>query len=1096
MRALLWITLLLASVGAPRGVDAAPAAERDYSIWEGRFERAPSEAARRELAASAPAMARIWFYGYVFDLATPGIPDAEKARIRAAGGVVAEVLGALDEIEPQLLLDRADEGALAPIAVRVRAAAEAVIVAGRSAASPEAPIIESGDSLVAEAVTYVLVQRAYVARGALGGSTEAAQIADGARAAALTWLGLSGDARAWRTVTACSALPGLDPPLPRLRLRAAADALSRGDARVAWDEAEAARRLAIGRGEAPLSLVALGVQAVADAEAQPARARVELMSLEGALRQGGALWAAERVVTRRLGPLADDPPSLARTAARLAEAEAGQQDHQIVGALATVALRLRAAGRARADAGDPEAALPLLDIAGALLERLADSAVLTATTPGALRAAVAAERARARAEVELARAALAERTGRLDEAIASARRAVEAMPPADRGEAHAMVGRLALALGRFDEADAATAAAEGSATLPVEAQVDNRLVRARLRLAQRRWAAAFAHANRGLRRLRAAGLADVRRAERAALHHVAALALDGDGQREAAIERLVFAHGVQPRAEAALDLAALRLEQGDRAGAEAAFVGVDAPAARATRGCLLAARGEVTGASAVLAGLDGPAGQVALMCRAALMWPRDRAAARRLVDAAGLGPASDPRLVWVGAVIRADFAGAAAAWRAARGYAAVRVDRRRALAPIDIAGLVTGAAVDAASPAGLAGSVWWRQAADAPRSTPPTWPEGLLALAAEVEGRAAAAARPTAEAVALTRLADARARWVAALDALDEAAPRWAAVARPRLPEGLAPTAGLRLYLQTSAERSRGWVWRPDEKPVEWALPGRAELERWVAPLHNALRTATPWPANATEPADPHADQWRALARLAADLLPPLADEPPAGALEIWADGPLAGLPLEAVVVDAPRQLGLAPRFLAQGRVVVHRLGAGPLPPSSAGLVGLVELSDPVEAALEGLDARAFRALLGETGGGEPAVSWVGHGALPEAEVPAVVVAGAGPDGAVLRARGMARLIRGVGEVPPEVAARLLATLAGRPPRPALRLSPPSGGQAAALEPAVVVGTGAPVDVDAALARVRAAAFAAPVRGGEVPAHHPSRWAPLIGVAP
>ncbi|MEZ4437355.1 MAG: hypothetical protein R3F65_33595, partial [bacterium] len=114
----------------------------------------------------------------------------------------------------------------------------------------------------------------------------------------------------------------------------------------------------------------------------------------------------------------------------------------------------------------------------------------------------------------------------------------------------------------------------------------------------------------------------------------------------------------------------------------------------------------------------------------------------------------------------------------------------------------------------------------------------------------------------------------------------------------------------------------------------------------------------------------------------------------------------------------------------------------------------------------------------------------------ALVVAGAEPDGAALRARGVARLISGVDAVPPEVAARLLATLAGRPPRPALRLSPPSDGQAAALEPAVVVGAGAPVDVDAALSRLRAAAFAAPVRGGEVPAHHPSRWAPLIGVAP
>ncbi|MCB9526834.1 MAG: hypothetical protein H6701_00285 [Myxococcales bacterium] len=53
--------------------------------------------------------------------------------------------------------------------------------------------------------------------------------------------------------------------------------------------------------------------------------------------------------------------------------------------------------------------------------------------------------------------------------------------------------------------------------------------------------------------------------------------------------------------------------------------------------------------------------------------------------------------------------------------------------------------------------------------------------------------------------------------------------------------------------------------------------------------------------------------------------------------------------------------------------------------------------------------------------------------------------------------------MPPEVAARLLARLLGRPPVVALRFTPPAAGQAAALAPAVVLRAGAPVDADAAL---------------------------------
>lgn len=1070
----------------------ARAEPADYLAWKARFTRAASAEARRAEVEAAPAFGRIWLHGYVYDLATPGIPDAEKARVRAAAEDVAAVLAARGEDEPRLLLDRADTGELASVADAVRAGADRVIAAMRSGQAPEVAVFEAGDSLVAAAAAYALLERAHIARRALGGEAEAALVADGARAAAVVWMGLAGSGQAVEAAAACAGLPGREPPLARLKLRMAADALVAGEAARAWFEAEGARRLASGPGDAPLALAALGVMAEASARSgQAARARMELDALATSLRGGGAAWAAARVEARRLA-LEEAPAALAVEAVRVAELPAGRADHEVVGALAVAAQRLRAAGSGRVAADEPAAAIPLLDAAATLFGFLSTSTVLQRATPSAARAEIALERARAQAEVELSRARLAERAGLLDEALAAARRAVAVTPVGEQAPAQALVGRLALALGGFGEADASTAAAD--AGLAGAAAVENRLIRARLRLAEGRWAAAFGHANRGLRALRRAGVDD--RRLRAALHHVAALALDADGQAAAAGERLAFALGVHPDAAVALDLAALRLEAGDAAGAEAALAGVDDPGTRAARGCLRAAAGDEAGAKAVTAGVaGGEAGQVAALCRAAARWQAGDAATARAL-APMLGPADDPRLRFAAAALRGDLVGIAEHWRAARGFGATRLDRRRALAPVDPEGWVAAAGLGG-DVAGLALAVWWAEAREAPRTAPPVVPVELRALLAEVEGRAAAAAQRTAEAAAVERLIAARARWAAALAALDAAQPVWARSARPAPPsvEALAPASGLRLFLQTGPARSQGWLWAAGGVPARWELPGRAALPAVVAPLAEALASAAPWPADVGDERDPNATQWQALARLAATLAPPLRGAP-VERLEVWADGPLAGLALDALVLDLPARPGLAPRFVASGRAVVHRGSADPLPAAAGGAVAVVALAIPVEAALDALDPRAAQAAGGpETVGSRP-VWWLDDAAAPAGRAAVVVGAGAGPSVEALRGLGAGRLIRGAGQVPPEVAARLLARLLGRPPVMALRFLPPTGGQAAALAPAVVLGAGAPLDADAALAGLRAAAFAAAPRRGEVPAFHPSRWARLSGFAP
>lgn len=156
-------------VGLVLWAASARAEPGDYLAWKALFTRAASAEARRAEVEAAPAFGRIWLHGYVYDLATPGIPDAEKARVRAAAEDVAAVLAARGEDAPRLLLDRADAGALGPVADAVRAGADRVIAAMRGGQAPEVAVFEAGDSLVAAALVHALLERAHIARRALGG---------------------------------------------------------------------------------------------------------------------------------------------------------------------------------------------------------------------------------------------------------------------------------------------------------------------------------------------------------------------------------------------------------------------------------------------------------------------------------------------------------------------------------------------------------------------------------------------------------------------------------------------------------------------------------------------------------------------------------------------------------------------------------------------------------------------------------------------------------------------------------------------------------------------------------------------------------------
>ena len=87
-----------------------------------RADEAQNLGAFGELVKKKPDFARIWFYGRVFDLTTPGIPDAEKVQLRSRLQLISDILGAAPYSDglPKLLLDRAQNQTLQKMAVQSR----------------------------------------------------------------------------------------------------------------------------------------------------------------------------------------------------------------------------------------------------------------------------------------------------------------------------------------------------------------------------------------------------------------------------------------------------------------------------------------------------------------------------------------------------------------------------------------------------------------------------------------------------------------------------------------------------------------------------------------------------------------------------------------------------------------------------------------------------------------------------------------------------------------------------------------------------------------------------------------------------------------
>lgn len=1136
LRRLVSATLLAAVL-----VPSLALADDGYTAWmlaADRGSRSPDGLAT--VVTEDPTYARVWFYGYVFDLATPGISEAEKTRIAERGEGIAAALRTLGDTEPRLLMDFATDGRLVGLSAEVRQGIDVASAKARAGAPDSGFADGIASSTVARAVFYGLLHRSHITRNSLGGRHSFRELVGAARVLAADYAHLTGDLDLWRAIAAWDgqeivSLDGLT--IAQSQEAEGLNALLAGRPQDAQRAFAAARSTEmIRRGPTPHATLLRGGAAEALAQAgNLALARGERGAMLTELAQLGRPWleARNRARIAELLLLEDDASGLRAELDTLEGlGDAARSDVDILAVLVRAADALRVAG-AEAVASKPAEAEARLATAGRLYDALRDEGVLSVSVPSAEQEAEARVRTAAAARVQIERARLQWNRGRIEAALATALTAQPLLDARDRPAADRFIGEIQLALGQLDDA-LVSARAALAAVAPVD-QAEARRLMGLIRLRRGDWAPAFAWANAGLRGLRDAGIAEQQLGVRVRLHRLAALALDADGHGEAAVERLRFALALETSPAVAMDLARAQAEAGDVSAARATLATVDTPAARVARGCLAARAGAWPEAARQLraprrpGGLPvepgAPAAQLESAreaCLALVELSRGkRSIARQLARqaAARMQPHTAPAVVWAVESVRAMTAQApeaveaararaVAAWRLSQAHGNPALDRRP-LGPLaDPGGMVQAIAADRkARPEATRWAVWWSMVQGrAARPQPELLP--IRSAMAAVIGRESAFERATAEpdvAAAREALGAAREAVSAALDAHREQHRAAAELARPAPPSAaeLAPAPGaVRVYYQTGARAGRVVV-MDDAGARVYPLPGLGDLLDEIESLGAAMRAPERWPTDGA--GDPHEALWTRSAGLARTLVP-FARALPAGArVELWADGPLRGFPFEALVLEPPTAPGISPRFLASGRDVEHliSLRSAPAPAAEGSTQALVGVDDAL--------GQAMRATLGPLGDRlpvEPLAAALGRArlhvadGLPASELSAPVAArglvaeGSMPPMSLLRWAGLRRVVAawGPGPADPAATARLWSEALGRAQRPVRVWT--VGADRPALVPGWWPIEGEPSDLITALHRWRATMLARPPVPGQIPDYHPARWARYLAIRP
>lgn len=590
---------------------AAPAPYTDWAFDVRRANEASDLGALAKLTEKRPEFARIWFYGQVFDLVTPGIGDPVKDTLRPRLRTIAETLARLDPPDgrPQLYLDWAQTGRLAEIAARGRELQDAWVNAVGADQPMPARLAAAEHPEVAQPIFHMLFFRAELASRRLGGDRERALLIRTARNMAEGFALAVGDVHPWRTLAAYIGEPGGVPlagqGVVESQIGSGLNAYLIGDlatARAGLDAALATARAARG-GSILVALVMNGAAHAAHWLGDyPAERALRVRVLQ-AVRPLGvpnlvALVADQMVQAHLADKSVDDMIAYTREMREMGEVVLRTGRH--LRTLEEAADAITNAARARFTVGDLESAERVLGEGRALLDLLVVDDAISITTPSDRITEVRRARQTAIAELTRLRGQIAERRGRYDLAR-TAYGQVRDLYGATLGEATPAasteldLARVALSAGDPDAALGAVDAAETRFTNATPAPLRARayLMQGHARLVRGEAAKAFANANVGLRGLREAGLAEAERPLRARLHRLAALALDAAGHAAPARARADEALALDPTNPAIAHVAAVaRAEAGDIDAARAVIAPLmKAPDPRPLQiidGCLLA----------------------------------------------------------------------------------------------------------------------------------------------------------------------------------------------------------------------------------------------------------------------------------------------------------------------------------------------------------------------------------------------------------------------------------------------------------------------------------------------------------------------------
>lgn len=964
------IVVLLFSLFVAASASAQPA-QPSYAHWADRAQKADAKALS-ELALDAPAFARVWFYGNVFDLTIPEIPQGVRLALRPKLDAVAVVL-ADDAVYWLSNRDR-----LAAAFEPSQSMRDAWLANAR-AGDPVPPMLGSVErSEVAGPVFYRLLHRAHI----LGLKSPEGQLhATTARHMAAGRLVITGNIEWWRELALWH---GGD--VPATGPQDADDALTRtlnarvlrGDKKAMFRQGEVA--LDAARRRRPDSLytaLVLNLSAFAAGWAGREQAAITLhVQVQQMVRPLGLprLDAAllGRLMTAALqGPrMADARHYLDQMKALEVNALATRPTAQLLlKGLTTVEKRLAEAHKA----GDQATLEQGLSVYFPLAEMVGAPAIsrLLSKRPGRMLDMHIAGARKVQGTLALTR-------GRFDDAGVAYAQAAEILKRIDaptrlvavqtmQAEALWLAGQEGQARALATRVGAKQGGAAG-ATLQT--------ILGGLRLAGGDPAPAFAHANAGLRTIKGIKVPKVR----SQLHILAGLALHMAGFKREAATRI--AQGVQ-QLPASLQrtrlLVLARLAQGDQAGALAAVGAIDgvAPAAAgAMRGCILATAGQHAEALPhfkALGTLSQPhqawSRLEAMICRIhALMdagdWTAARAALRAARSTALAVP--DPALDWRLRVLEGrDYAeqtkwlDAAGVWRQAlltlsalgvEAPARGMVLPARSLAPGDPA-VVADALVDALVAASKADraradvhlraamgvALWARQVAAMPRMSAlaaaawrPAEDRSRHRLLQRLAAMRGALTNPDAMGADRARLTQHMRRindgLTTALSTLHTAAPAWASYLTPRLEAARGVAGGALVVYHFGRSGGHAFV-DVDGQPIRHFALAQADVMQ--ATLATALAVVRD-PARRPDWAALHVPFKAAMPFFEdAVLAKSLQDKP----LWLVPDGPLVGFPIEALVVDPA-----GPTFVADTwqirRAITAQAAATVTPARGLGAIG------------------------------------------------------------------------------------------------------------------------------------------------------------------